>query len=88
MGGRCCREVGKGCREGGWGWWEVRSVGKGGQSGLAVGTGDSQEVVSVPHVGQKTRGIKWGSASWLDGGGWWLGGEVEGGGQGCERARA
>ena len=49
---------GKECRKGG------------GQSGLAVGTGDSQEVVSVPHVGQKTRGIKWGSASWLEGKGW------------------
>ena len=37
-GGRGCQEVGKGCREGGLSRWEGRGVGRGGQSGLAVGT--------------------------------------------------
>ena len=77
---------GRGCREGGWGWWEGGGVGRGAEW---AGSWDIQEVVSGAHVGQKTERSNGDlRVGWRARGGWCLGGEVEGGGQGGERERA
>ena len=54
-----------------------------------AGSWDIQEVVSGAHVGQKTERSNGDlRVGWRARGGWCLGGEVEGGGQGGERERA